>query len=37
VALSFFYRLVHRVIQLVRVHRMNALAKDAEILVLRRR
>jgi putative transposase len=36
VALSFLYRLVHRVIEVVRVHRMNAVAKDAEILVLRR-
>ncbi len=34
-ALSFLYRLVHRVIEVVRVHRMNAVVKDAEILVLR--
>ena len=35
VALSFLYRLARRALQLVRVHRMDALAKDAEILVLR--
>ena len=35
VALSFLYRLARRAFQLVRVHRMDALAKDAEILVLR--
>jgi hypothetical protein len=35
VALSFLYRHIRRVIQLVRVHRMDAAAKDAEILVLR--
>ncbi|MGH9920340.1 MAG: integrase, partial [Nitrososphaerales archaeon] len=34
-ALSFLYRLVHRVLEVVRVHRMDAVAKDAEILVLR--
>jgi transposase InsO family protein len=36
VALSFVYRLVQRVLELVRIHRMDAAAKDAEILVLRR-
>jgi transposase len=35
VALSFLYRLIRRVIEVVRVHRMDAAAKDAEILVLR--
>ncbi len=34
-ALSFLYRLVGRVVQLVGIHRMDAVAKDAEILVLR--
>ena len=34
-ALSFLYRLIRRVIEVVRVHRMDAAAKDAEILVLR--
>ena len=34
-ALSFLYRLTRRVIEVVRVHRMDAAAKDAEILVLR--
>ena len=34
-ALSFLYRFVRRVIEVVRVHRMDAVAKDAEILVLR--
>ena len=34
-ALSFLYRLVRRVIELLAVHRMDAVAKDAEILVLR--
>ncbi len=34
-ALSFLYRLVRRLFGLLRVHRMDALAKDAEILVLR--
>ncbi len=34
-ALSFVYRLVRRVAELLRVHRMDAAAKDAEILVLR--
>jgi hypothetical protein len=35
VALSFLYRVVHRVLEAVRVHPMDAVAKDAEILVLR--
>jgi len=35
VALSFLYRLVRRVVDLVRIHWMDAAAKDAEILVLR--
>jgi hypothetical protein len=35
VALSFLYRLVRRAVELVRVHRMDDVAKDAEILVLR--
>ena len=34
-ALSFFYRLVSRVFELVHLHRMDAAVKDAEILVLR--
>ena len=34
-ALSFLYRLVRRVTELLRIHRMDAAAKDAEILVLR--
>ena len=34
-ALSFVYRLVRRVAELLRVHRMDTAAKDAEILVLR--
>lgn len=34
-ALSFVYRLVFRVLRLVRLHRMDAAAKDAKILVLR--
>ena len=33
--LSFFYRLAYRALGFVRVHRMDAVAKDAEILVLR--
>jgi putative transposase len=33
--LSYLYRLVRRVAELLRVHRMDAAAKDAEILVLR--
>jgi putative transposase len=35
VALSFLYRLVRRVVEILSVHRMDAVAKDAEILVLR--
>jgi putative transposase len=35
VALSFLYRLIRRVIEVVRVHRMDAVAKETEILVLR--
>ncbi len=34
-ALSFLYRLVRRVVELLRMGRMDAVAKDAEILVLR--
>lgn len=34
-ALSFLYRLVRRVARAIRVHQMDAVAKDAEILVLR--
>jgi hypothetical protein len=34
-ALSFLYRLVRRVLEVVRVHWLDAAAKDAEILVLR--
>ena len=34
-ALSFLYRLIRRVFEVVRVHRSDAAAKDAEILVLR--
>ncbi len=34
-ALSFLYSLVRRVAELLRIHRMDAAAKDAEILVLR--
>ena len=34
-ALSFLYRLVRRVLEAIRIHRMDAVAKDAEILVLR--
>ncbi len=34
-ALSFLYRLIRRVVELVRIHPMDAVAKDAEILVLR--
>jgi hypothetical protein len=36
-ALSFIYGVVRRVIEVFRVHRMDAVAKDAEILVLRLR
>ena len=35
VALSFLYRLVRSVVEFIRIHRMDALAKDAEILLLR--
>jgi len=35
VALSFLYRLARRVVELLRVHRMDPLSKEAEILVLR--
>jgi transposase InsO family protein len=34
-ALSFLYRLVRRVLEVVRVHQLDTAAKDAEILVLR--
>ena len=34
-ALSFLYRLTRRAFELVRVHRMEVIAKDVEILVLR--
>ncbi len=34
-ALSFLYRLVRRVADVLRIHHMDAVAKDAEILVLR--
>ena len=34
-ALSFLYRLVHRVLEAIRIHWMDEAAKDAEILVLR--
>jgi transposase InsO family protein len=34
-ALSFLFRLARRVLDAVRVHRMDSVAKDAEILVLR--
>jgi putative transposase len=35
VALSFLYRLVRRVLELTRIHGMDVVAKEAEILVLR--
>jgi hypothetical protein len=35
VALSFLYRLIRRVVEVVSTHRMDAFAKDAEILLLR--
>jgi transposase InsO family protein len=35
VALSFLYRFVYRVLEAIRIHRMDEVAKDAEILVLR--
>ena len=34
-ALTFLYRLVRRIIEILSVHHMDAVAKDAEILVLR--
>ena len=34
-ALSFLYRLACRLLEVVRVHRMDAVKKDVEILVLR--
>ena len=34
-AVSFLYRFFRRVVELVRTHRMDAVAKDAEALVLR--
>ena len=34
-ALSFLYRLVRRFAEAVRIHQMDGVAKDAEILVLR--
>jgi hypothetical protein len=34
VALSFLYRLARRALQLLRLHRLDAFWKDAEILVL---
>ncbi|MGD0255553.1 MAG: integrase core domain-containing protein [Acidimicrobiales bacterium] len=34
-ALTFLYRLVRRVAEAIRIHRMDVVAKDAEILVLR--
>ena len=34
-ALSFLYRLIRRLVEFARLHRMNDVAKDAEILVLR--
>ena len=33
--LSFGYRVVHRVFEAIRIHEMDAVAPDAEILVLR--
>lgn len=36
-ALSFFYRMVRRAVEAVRVHQMDDVATDVEILVLRRR
>jgi hypothetical protein len=36
VALSFFYRLVRRAVEFLPIHHMDAVAKDAEILVRRR-
>ena len=34
-ALTLIYRVVRRVVEMLRIHRMNDIAKDAEILVLR--
>jgi len=34
-ALSFLYRFLRRILMLLRVHQMDSLSKDAEILVLR--
>ena len=34
-ALSFLYRFVRRVLEVIHIHRMDAVAKDAKILVLR--
>jgi hypothetical protein len=36
VALSFLYRVIHRLLEAIRLHRMGAATKDAEVLVLRR-
>jgi hypothetical protein len=35
VSLTFLYRLVRRVVEFLRIHNMDAVPKDAEILVLR--
>jgi transposase InsO family protein len=35
VALTFIYSVVRRVVEMLRIHQMNDIAKDAEILVLR--
>jgi hypothetical protein len=35
VALSFLYRLIRRAIEVLSLHRMDTVAKDADILVLR--
>jgi putative transposase len=35
VALSFLYRLIRRAIELLGVHRLSGIEKDAEIIVLR--
>lgn len=34
-ALSFLYSLVRRVVEFISIHRMHAVAKDAEITILR--
>ena len=34
-ALSFLYRVVHRVLETIRIHRMDEVATDVEVLVLR--